>query len=358
MLILIAALLLAVSCDKSVAPEENLGATELIIPLDQENLTDRTPKLQWAPIENALSYEVVVDDTSSFSSSEFHSVNIQNTECTTVQLSPGLYFWRVRAKNSDWSEVWCFTILASPGIEIEWVPVEGGPFQMGSGESGESPIHPVILSGFQISKYEITNQQYCDFLNNKGVIQADGCYNETEYIDINFSRCQIGHDGSQFMVKSGSENLPVIDVTWYGAEAFCEWMGGRLPTEAEWEFSSRGGNQSEGTTYSGSNDVNEVAWFKGNSGGFCHPVGLKQPNELGLYDMTGNVNEWCKDWWDGDYYSISVQEDPQGPPGGMWKVLRGGSWFDQAYESRCTYRHGYGPDGKNVTIGFRCVKKD
>ncbi len=242
-------------------------------------------------------------------------------------------------------------------IEIEFVYVDGGTFQMGSndGRSDEQPVHTVTLTGFEISKYEITNAQYCKFLNDIGV-NLLGSFGGTIYIYILRSSCQIEYSGGQFVVKSGKDNNPVIQVSWYGAKAFCEWAGGRLPTEAEWEYASRGGNQSQGYTYSGSNNVDDVAWYLSNSGGLTHPVGQKQSNELGIYDMSGNVWEWCKDWYGIDYYSSSPTNNPQGPTTGVFRVLRGGSWYSGAFSVRCADRGNYDPSNSYINFGFRCVR--
>src|SRR6056297_3578954 len=231
------------------------------------------------------------------------------------------------------------------GINIEMVAVEGGSFQMGcTGEQNdcdddEKPAHKVTVSDFYISKYEITNQQYADFMNEIGA-SSDGSYNGTEYLDMDDSDCEVDYSGGQFFPESGKENHPVIEVTWYGANAFCEHYGGRLPTEAEWEFAARGGVESRhgvSTKYAGSDNIDDVAWYDGNCSS-TQEVGTKSPNELGIYDMSGNVWEWCNDWYGSDYYSNSPQDNPQGPSSGSNRVLRGGSWGGYAEGCRVAYR--------------------
>lgn len=207
-------------------------------------------------------------------------------------------------------------------IMIEWITIEGGTFQRGNAEgfADEKPIHTVTISTFEMSKYEITNIQYCLFLNEKD-ISKEGKFKGYPYINVSSNLSMIKYRNGGFVVKSGKENQPITKVTYCGAKAFCEWVGGRLPTEAEWEYAARGGNQSKGYIYSGSNDLDMVAWyFKGSFEEYVDkegilgpkPVGLKKPNELGLYDMTGNVREWCSDFYREDYYQISPKENPQG----------------------------------------------
>jgi len=247
----------------------------------------------------------------------------------------------------------------------ETVLVESGSFLMGGGPLvGESPIHNVILSSFRISKYEITNQQYADFMNAIGA-NSDGSYEGTQYLDIFSDACQIEYAGGKFVSKNGRENYPVIKVTWFGAKAYSEYYGGRLPTEAEWEFAARGGNSSNGYGYSGSTDLDEVGWYLNNSdetgnsdlydGCGTFPVGIKSPNELGIYDMSGNVWEWCNDWYDIDYYSISPVTDPQGPSSGTTRVRRGGSWIDISYYCVTIRRYYFYPNNSDFHIGFRPV---
>jgi len=250
--------------------------------------------------------------------------------------------------------------------DFKLINVSGGTFEMGCTSEqehcmgNEKPVHTVTVDDFQISNYEITNQQYADFMNE---IEAgsDGSYDGTEYLKMDIDGCEVNYFRGQFVPESGKENHPVIKVTWYGAKAFCEHHSGRLPTEAEWEFAARGGNSATNTLYAGSDNISDVAWYTKNSG-HTHEVGTKSPNELGIYDMSGNAWEWCNDWFEIKYYSSSPQNNPQGPslvPSiTSWRVLRGGSRDDYAYDCRVASRNSSNPnDGGfyNTDHGFRLV---
>jgi formylglycine-generating enzyme len=163
-------------------------------------------------------------------------------------------------------------------------------------------------------------------------------------------------NGSYWESQSGYENFPVVWVTWYGANQYAKWAGGRLPTEVEWEYAARGGVKSQGYVYSGSNNLDEVAWYNVNSGGHLNPVGQKKANELGLYDMTGNVWEWCQDWYDENYYDISPSVNPKGPESGTDRVLRGASWGDLPGWWHCTLRNRINPGNNDPYDGFRIVR--
>jgi len=238
------------------------------------------------------------------------------------------------------------------------VLVNGGTFQMGSpigtGENDEQTQHNVTVNSFRISKYEITNQQYTVFMNDIGA-NSNGSISGVEYLNMGGNNCQIEYIGGQFVPQSGKENYPVIEVSWYGAKAYAEHYGGRLPTEAEWEFATRGGNSSNGYTYSGSDNIDDVAWYWSNSGHASHTVGAKNANELGIYDMSGNVWEWCNDWYSNIYYSNSPSTNPQGPTSGYYRVNRGGSWLFNANYCRVADRNGGYPTDTSNLLGFRPV---
>lgn len=256
------------------------------------------------------------------------------------------------------------SVTVSSLVNLNYIFVAGGSFEMGCTteqgsmcEDDEYPSHSVTVDDFSISKFEITNTQFADFLNavNCG---SDGILNDEQYIHIESDTCQVKHDGSSFYPIINAEERPVIYVTWFGAKAYCQWVGGRLPTEAEWEYAARGGNQSNGYRYSGSNTINSVAWFSDNSDLQNHDIGTKTPNELGIYDMSGNVREWCNDWFDYHYYESSPSDNPQGADDGIYRVLRGGSFWVNAADCRVADRYWGFPENTfyKYEVGFRVVE--
>jgi formylglycine-generating enzyme required for sulfatase activity len=261
--------------------------------------------------------------------------------------------------------------------KLTFVPVKGGSFKMGnpSGDrENEKPQHEVKLDDFYISKTEVTNAQFCRFLNEKGNQEVDGVpwfdwqvrYQIEEILDPDLFidqprgefivKNKIRKEGDRFVVAKGYENHPVSPVSWHGAKAFCEWIGGRLPTEAEWEYAARGGQISEGFVYAGGNKVDEVAWHSGNSLNQSRPVAGKQANEQGLYDMSGNVCEWCSDWYGETYYRHSQKKNPSGPKNGAYRVLRGGCWGFDALLCHTTYRFSYYEILDMLNRGIRVVR--
>lgn len=220
------------------------------------------------------------------------------------------------------------------------------------GDADEKPLHKVKLTSFYIDKYEVTNRQYARFLNANG--------NQTEddalWIEIEDEDCGISYRNGRYRAKKGMPDIPVVEVSWYGARAYAKWIGKRLPTEAEWEYAANGGVNSANYHYSGGNTIDEIAWYSKNANDKPQAIGLKKPNELGVYDMSGNVFEWCSDWYGMDYYKNSTLENPVGPKWADYKVIRGGGWATIAKDTRKTYRD-YNPvNAYNFAVGFRCVK--
>jgi len=216
------------------------------------------------------------------------------------------------------------------GMTLVLIP--GGTFEMGDtfedGASDEKSVHPVTVSDFYMSKTEVTNSQFCQFLNEKGNKPKGGLF----CIDIPDEDCMITNQGGRFVSKSGHENHPVIEVSWYGAKAFANWAGCRLPTEAEWEFAARNGGKK--VKYpNGDNLTHNDANFSGTEGkdkwNRTSPVASFPHNDLKLYDMAGNVWEWCVDWYNENYYNSSPKNNPKGPLSSPIKarVLRGGYSF-------------------------------
>ncbi len=254
------------------------------------------------------------------------------------------------------------------GVNMDFVFVKGGTFKMGSndGYSDEQPVHSVTVSDFYIGKYEVTVEQYIKFLNDIGC-SSDGSYNGEELVYIDDSYCPVGYSGGRFYFKGSDyadkSNCPMIEVTWYGANEYAKWLSRktgkqyRLPTEAEWEYAARGGVETHGRAsqykYAGSNNIDEVAWYGDNSGGKTHPVGTKKPNELGIYDMSGNVWEWVEDKYHNDYKGAPTDGSAWISGNSSYRVFRGGSWGNYAYSCRVADRSDYAPTGSVSYVGFR-----
>lgn len=240
---------------------------------------------------------------------------------------------------------------------VEMVKVSGGTFEMGAKKSknDERPIHEVAIQDFQISKYEITNDQYCAYLNDIKC-SKNGKVNGLLLFEPALKGVSIEYVDGRFVSKRGQGYYPMVGVTWKGASEFCNWAGGRLPSEAEWEFAAKGGAKSGGTNYAGSGFFYKVGWGKSNSDGKVHMVGQKSPNELGIYDMSGNVIEWCNDWYSENYYKKSETENPTGPVSGTKKVARGGCYAFDNDNCEVTRRVAIEPNSYGGNAGFRLCK--
>ena len=243
--------------------------------------------------------------------------------------------------------------------EPEMVFVEGGTFTMGARIVNYHRPHEVTLTGYGIAKYPVTQKQWEMLMGTSIVQQRDTCRDAACHVSITDgdAACHVStpDDG----ILGEGDDYPMYYVSWDEAQDFINRLNTatgkkyRLLTEAEWEFAARGGVKSNGFIYSGSNSLDNVAWYDGNSGSNTHPVGSKSPNELGVYDMSGNVDEWCNDWYDKNYYSGSSKINPQGPSDGSFRVLRGGSWIWSANICRSAHHNSVTPPSRSCFIGFR-----
>ena len=277
------------------------------------------------------------------------------------------------------------------GVAFEMIAVKGGSFIMGCTweqidcNDREIPTHSVTLDDYYIGKHEVTVELFRAFISETGYItdaekkgetyvckKVAGEWDRTLIKGVNWQCDNYGQ------VRNSSEgNHPVIHVSWNDAKAFCDWLTRktgqtfRLPTESEWEYAARGGNKSRKYIYSGSDILDNVGWFWQNSGdkylnglddnwdyqllldnnSKTHSVGMKNPNELGIYDMSGNVSEWCWDKY--DKYSNISQNNPIGPYSGYFRVLRGGNWTSKSVCHRVSYRGLDSQDNSDYETGFR-----
>ena len=223
------------------------------------------------------------------------------------------------------------------GVTFKMMHVEAGTFQMGSTEySDEQPVHSVtITKDYYIGETEVTQALWYAVMGYKPTSSGSAWY----------SRFGLGDDYPAYYISYEDVQSFLTKLNSMTGEQF------RMPTEAEWEFAARGGKNSKGYTYSGSNTIDYVAWYGDNSNDKSHPVKTKAANELGIYDMSGNVWEWCSDWY--DEYSSSAQTDPTGPTTGSNRVKRGGSWPDSGGACRCAFRSNDSPSSQYVNFGVR-----
>ena len=264
--------------------------------------------------------DVIQDNGSTGLTSSSQSASISSVYTLTSSVS---------SSNND------ISIPVKDGISIDMVKVEAGTFMMGATLemenpfSWEKPVHQVTLTrDYYMGKYEVTQALW------KAVMDSNPSYFK-------------------------GDNLPVEQVSWNDCQEFIGKLNDltgrkfRLPTEAEWEYAARGGKKSRSYQYSGSSNISDVAWYDGNSGSKTHPVGMKQANELGIYDMGGNVHELCQDWY-GSYVSSS-QTNPTGAVSGSDHVYHGGSWHNNARYCRSSYRYYVTPGSRYGNLGLRLV---
>jgi len=232
-----------------------------------------------------------------------------------------------------------FLDMQGEGIQYEFVQIPAGSFMMGGyhGEADERPVHNVMLSAFYMGEYEVTQKQWFDVMQTRP------------------------WQGMKF-VEEG-DDYPAVNVSWYEALEMIKKLNRnsgrnyRLPSEAEWEYACSAGRKSAFSFRRFQIGLNPTAWYYDNAfrknERYPHRVGLKQPNKWGLFDVLGNVNEWCSDWYAADYYHNSPLENPQGPAYGEYRVTRGGDWARTAYFLRWSARGYYSPHSKNSCLGFR-----
>nr|NQU90486.1 formylglycine-generating enzyme family protein [Bacteroidota bacterium] len=321
-------------------PMESLQPTEITI--SEEKIT------RYGSIEltSEISGSLYIDGT-------FMKQVTKDTRVTLNPVTTGMHNLRIVG-----DETWQESVAVSENItsrvtaksakhdikRYDWEPemvfVKGGTFTMGctseQSDCGdeEKPVHQVTVSDFYIGKYEVTQKQW------REVMGASAALSNPSY----FKNC---------------DDCPVEQVSWNDVQEFIKKLNQltgknyRLPTEAEWEYAARGGVSASSTTNAGSNNLAEVGWYGDNSGSKTHPVGQKKSNELGIYDMSGNVWEWCSDW--NGSYSSSSQTNPKGPSTGSLRVIRGGSWYVSARYCRVALRYFSTPGFRGNYNGFRMV---
>ncbi len=235
-------------------------------------------------------------------------------------------------------------------ILTEMIVIKEGSFVRGShdGNRDEMPQHTVQLKSFAIDQHPITNEQFVRFLDAMGG-EKDAQNNDI----IRLKESRIKRSGGQLSIESGYTKHPAVGVSWYGAIAYAKWIGKRLPTEGEWEAAAKGSEEIQRYPTGEEIEKHQANFFSSDT----TPVMSYPANLAGLYDMPGNVYEWCQDWYGYNYYDISAQEpdQPKGPLQGVYRVLRGGCWKSLREDLRCSHRHRNNPGCENRTYGFRCA---
>ena len=276
--------------------------------------------------------------------------HLDNGDCEKARATYELYKDKVPAGNAevkrriDECQTSGNLTFKVGNVTFKMIFVQGGTFQLGNSESDYQRAHTVTVSDFYMGEFEVTQALWQE-------VMGTTIYQQRDKEKTSRSVYGVGAD------------YPMYYVSHTEAEEFCGRMNQRLrsqlpvgyrfalPTEAEWEYAARGGSKSKGYTYSGGDNISDVGWCEGSRNGSAHSVGLKKANELGLYDMSGNVWEWCEDWY--GPYSSSSQTDPRGPSSGLYRVLRGGCWIFDSYYSRVDTRSNATIIDSDVFNGFR-----
>ena len=330
------------------------------------------PKLSWNIVSNATSYTLQVSTSNTFSSFVYNQSGIADNGQAVSLDTVTTYYWRVCATNSygtsGWSDNWHFKTTSGPSTGITWISIPFGNFTMGSlstdpyAQTDEQPQHTVYLDAYQISKYEITNSQY------KAFMDAGGYTNSSYWTTDGWTWRTTNSITEPYYWTAGTYNSgtafpnhPVVGVSWYEAYAFCNWAGGHLPTEAQWEKAARYTDARYypwGNAWDGAN-CNSYDNTPPDTFTYSSPVGFFSTGQsyYGVYDMAGNVWEWCNDWYGSAYYSDpGANTNPAGPTTGTYRVLRGGSFGNFDGSCRVANRGNLTPDYRDSYFGFRIAR--
>ncbi len=280
-------------------------------------------------------------------------VELQNDKNTAL--------WRVKSdRNTLDGYNFVFKVTVSKNIAPQMVFVKGGTFKMGSedGPDNEKPIHDVTVSDFYMGKYEVTIEQYMQFVD-----ETNSNYPEWLEKGNSYNINENGQNKDFYKNFVDDYTKPIVGVSWNNATAYCKWLNKKtgeiysLPTEAQWEYAAGGG--STHNKWAGTNKENELknyAWYSSNSNSTTHKVGTKKPNELGIYDMSGNVWEWCEDKWHDNYKNAPKDGSAWEFGNSSYRVYRGGSWKDNSYGCRVAYRP-FDPARRHSILGFRLARR-
>ncbi|HOZ01418.1 MAG TPA: SUMF1/EgtB/PvdO family nonheme iron enzyme [Candidatus Syntrophosphaera sp.] len=358
------ALTMLISCEEKPT-NPNIVATPVFDPVGGNYATGQTVTISCAIGGATIRY--TTNGTEPGISSAVYQNPIDVTASTTIKAKVFKDGWTPSTTASA-----TYNIGSTPG---QMIYVPDGTFQMGDtrgeGYSFELPVHSVTLSPFYIGKYEVTQAEYSQYMqpssswtSNFGLGDNYPAYYVSWYAILKYCNLRSMAEGlTPVYMIGGSTNpadwgaVPTSNNAAWNA-AICNWSanGYRLPTEAEWEYAARGGTNTPDYLYAGSDDINAVAWYSDNSGSTTHTVGTKVSNGIGTFDMTGNMAEWCWDWFSSSYYSSSTASNPTGPASGTNRLLRGGDWLAFAGYCRVANRYYDVPYGGNYGGGFRLCR--